>query len=441
MKIVADKAISLQKERILKALFKFRGSTAEQLLTALNPTQYPYGFFEKGTTTKRPAKLFKIYTALSELCIDGLVVKDPIPPKNKKYLYSLSRLGLEIAHMLYDIEPGYIGTGYNNDYGDFSYEVYQPPRGRLLHHMLLVDFFLQMERLKNEYENLNSEYRDNRYISEKYQWSPGELIKDDEKSYFFRPDAEIKIQDKVYWVEIDRGTEFFEELKNKFEGYERYLNYLSSMDRHIPEGILFVTEKREQVHGFKRRWKTVTEAFFSKMKGWAARVNLSAISVDKVDEFVLREAEEKYRFADFAKKVGYYLSPLNEKLRLIDANSGISWERVVFSITPGNESDHLFIYERFEGFETRAIARVNEFISRFSEIKRNVREFSRIKAITPVFYYHDAAAATVIPRTFDNPEQIDQFLKSAYYLKTKGEPTWRNAIGEVINTNNPLVTR
>ncbi|CEH28293.1 Uncharacterized protein BN1090_A2_00711 [Aneurinibacillus migulanus] len=426
------------KEQIIKALFQYRGNTAEQLLCALNPMKYPYGFSKSGGASRRPPKLFKLYTALSEMAAEGLVVKETIPPRNKKYLYSLSRLGLEIAHTLYDIEPGYIGTGFNNDYGQFSFETYQPPRGRLPHHMLLTDFFLQIERLKGEYEKLDCEYRDNRYIAEKYQWSPDELITDKAKTFFFRPDAELKIQDKIYWVEIDRGTEFLEELKNKFEGYDRYLHYLSNENRPLPEGIIFVTEEREQVHGFKRRWKTITEAFFSKTKQWTSRINLSAIPINKVNEFILREAESKYRFNDFAKKIAYYLKPIDEQLRLIDEKSGVPWGNAVFSLTTGSVHDHLFLYERFDGFETRAIARMAEFSSKFSDIKKHVNEFNKVNAITPVFYYHSPGEAISF-RIDDKAKLIEQLLSSAYYLDTKGEPIWKNVNGETIHLNNPLI--
>ncbi|WJV32253.1 MarR family winged helix-turn-helix transcriptional regulator (plasmid) [Rossellomorea sp. AcN35-11] len=105
--------LSPKEYMVLEALYKYRGVTIDQLLEIL-------GYDKKGVTN-----MYKPIQTLTKL---GYISAYAISPKRSKKIYYLSSYGYGKMLEHLEIPYGHIGTGYNHDYGDFSYELYKPPQ-------------------------------------------------------------------------------------------------------------------------------------------------------------------------------------------------------------------------------------------------------------------------------------------------------------------------
>jgi DNA-binding MarR family transcriptional regulator len=145
---------------------------------------------------------YKDLQALEEM---KLVIRDPIKLDRTVDFIYLSESGLEFSNEILNIPYAHIGTDWDNDYGDFAYELHRPPKvnsAMIHHHMMLTDVLLTFEKMKRERSDLNIDYRDNRYNSVEYELN-GQL-------YRFKPDANFIFgkQGERYLMEVDRGTEY-----------------------------------------------------------------------------------------------------------------------------------------------------------------------------------------------------------------------------------------
>lgn len=125
-----------------------------------------------------------------------------------------------------------------------SYDLYQPSKKQLNHHLLLIDFFIYLRINFGEEESID--HRLSMYCSTEYMYNNLE--------YKIRPDAEIMLTNKEsYWIEVDRTTESHSQLLTKFQNYKNFF-YLKKNDLPIPfSAIMFVTDVKQQMYGMNRR--------------------------------------------------------------------------------------------------------------------------------------------------------------------------------------------
>ncbi|WP_336883832.1 replication-relaxation family protein [Priestia koreensis] len=270
---------------LIYQLFIYRGMTATQMASSLYTDQYLVSQ-EKS-----------IYNYLGKLKKQQLVTSLRLQDSySKGSIYYLTPKGYEFAKSWLDIQEGQRGTGWmkgaRGQFADLSYELYRPPLSQTTHHLLLIDLFIRLNSLKMDGAN----YRLNLYASVTYN--------DGVKKQRYRPDGEIYLGNgRTYTIEIDRGTESHEQLRQKFKVYRQYFDYLTETKQNgIPFGILFVVEDKRRDHGIKRRWKNVAAAFFEEIGEYHEQVNLILTSLEMLPQTMRFEIQrQNYEAAAFRR--------------------------------------------------------------------------------------------------------------------------------------------
>lgn len=198
--------LSAAQNTALAELFYYRRMTAQQIAKL---------HYNKKIITTSNEKY--MYRQLKELEDMKLVLRlDKISNASKYAVYSLTKKGYIMYEAHAQVSEGYTGSGwydgYNVDHGYFEYRLYSPPRQQIQHHLMLIDMFIETRLL-------GVQHRNNLYAKRTAQSSPRVKLQ------MLRPDAEVIINDEVYTIEIDTGTESHAQLVEKFE---RYFHYLAS---------------------------------------------------------------------------------------------------------------------------------------------------------------------------------------------------------------------
>lgn len=434
---------------ILKLLFHTRGGSIKQISTALKVKHVQTVY--RSIKELRDANLLKGYKVYEEA-------------NNMLFLY-LSEEGLEFMYRFYDVLPRYRGEGYNNDHGEFPYKVYAPPTRQMNHHMLLVDFLIICKDIKEEYQSTlltltNEEspetllakkgdvadeifdYRDNRYSSKTFKET---VIEEGKKPYIktqkFKPDAEVKIHNRIYLVEFDRGTERKGALREKFEGYKKYLQHLEKENHLLPQAILFVYEERTARHGIDRRWETINNTFFDVLQPYTDRINLIFTKIDNVRDVLIREiqAEEIHKEAclniqkRFISNYPYYKG-IN--MGVVTKKHGYQYGKAYITISNTEQGDTLFVYLPATGYETR-----NWVLSRkFPDFVRSMRHtgvYKKVTNVIPVFIFDGTPCKP--PDEFVSKHE-SFFEQTLYFNSRDEEGSWYSYEWEKLE-GNPLVKK
>ncbi len=413
-----------KQKTIVKILFEYRGLLYEQLIEELS-----YRF------TGRPASQSftkNTYKDLQKLEEQRMIIREPIKIGRTKDLIYLSEAGHEYAAELFGIYPGHIGTGWERDFGDFPYDLQRPPKVSspvILHHLIVASVLLRLERLKHSYPDYEIDYRDNRYASVKYDVD-GIVNR-------FKPDGELLIRSGRYLLEVDRGTEFGEKLREKFQSYRRYLEHLHESGESLPEGVIFVCNK-DSYNGMLKRWSLISSIFWSELSEWRTRFNLIGINgVTELERVVVRQGERVHQFNEFYSKVIRYRSA-TVNIGILNSGQGLDWEQPVFSLS-GSTPDRMFAFERVEQFETLGLARLYAWYLWLSTARGRYSNMTDVTRFIPVLVRSDSKPAPLIFKGFDAEEELTSIFSSALWLNTVDEPRWRDSRGESISYANPLV--
>ena len=427
--------ISPKEGRVLQALFEYRGVTIDQLLKIL-------GYDQSGKSN--------MYKPIRALIIRGLISTYSLMDI-KKYgckMYYLSHKGYQLMLEHLKIPINYKGKGFNEDYGDFPYNIYKPPNTLKNHHIHLVDFLIAANDFKNKIKELEADsknkfdFRDNRYASREYKIR---IEKEGTKPYIktvrFRPDAEILIHSDYYFVEIDLGTERGVNLEEKFHGYKQYFQHLEALKEPLPSGILFVSESLNDSVKKNRRWQSIAKNFYKVLGDYATKVNLIYESIDKIQEVFIREYTSQNRRRNALALIDKYRSHKNyngSKISYIDKqHGGFEWGRVSFSISNIDQHKYVFAYERVDGYETKGweiLWRYKEYMD--SEGLKLVN-FQDVKGLTPVLFYTDHPPE--MPLKYQE-EKYAQYFSNRLLFKVQGQTgVWQDKNLQDLSYN-PLIT-
>lgn len=417
--------ITEKQEKIIRILHQFRGLRYDQLIPELAERMKRTEVYSKESFRKNTYKDLQVLEEMK------FIKRDPmrLEKRTVDFIY-LTESGLEFVCELLDIPPGYIGTGWNNDFGDFPYELHRPPKAALIHHhLMLTDVLLELKQIERNYPYLNSDSRDNRYCAKEFKWKDGETIR-------FRPDADLILGDKGdrFLVEVDRGTEFEEKLREKFRSYAAYLQYLKEQGERLPAGVIFVLNK-DTPNKFSRRWSLVSAAFLNEMKEWAVHFNLIACNLTDLQSVLHKQESRLIDYEEFYNKmiefrregvVGFY--PIKE-------GHGIEWIDNAFSHFKSETSERIYVYERCEPFETIGISRVHTWWK---------------TALTKKWINDNTQFVTILLRTEGEPyplsfkgSELEMEYEEAFsnhiWIRTKPYLQWYNQSGEPVNSGHPLL--
>jgi DNA-binding MarR family transcriptional regulator len=408
-KFIAHK-ITNREMHILTIVYKFRGVTIEQLVRQL--------CLELNRPFSKTIK-YNTYKNLNSLDKSRYIITDNIRLHRSMDFIYLTEHGIEKVAEHLGIMPYHTGSGWNEDYGDFPFPLQKPPKS--LHHVLLTEALLELQKLKALYPDWQLDYRDNRYCAQMYDWQ-GE-------QYVFRPDASFRIGGDIFFVEVDRGTEFLEKLKEKFEGYHRYFNFLKRNDEPIPCGVIFVSDK-ENKNDFNRRWALIQQAFYSEMSQWYTNFNLMACNdISDIKNMIVRHKTRNDVFNDFWKKVKPYTRHDNIQFGVLKENAG--WSNAVVAVVQ-TESGRLFYgFERVQEFETIGLCRLYVLCKKF---KKTSKDF------IPVVFHTEGPSKKFVLRGFEIDDFVKTLQDNLVWLNVNEEPKWFDKEGNRINASNPLLS-
>lgn len=222
--------ISEKQLQALIFLYKYRGLTNEHLRILIfgHLDSTPEG--QKANISRYVAGLRKMKLIESQSCY----------PYSKELIHYLTNKGVEFVKTQIAIDPeGYEMAGFNDEpYGNFEATLLKPPLKNKEHTMMFLDFSIQHRKHINIRHNLYAVQEFHFYQSVSNTtgiYKPGKI----------RPDGEILL-DKGYLfsLEIDTGTERYEQLVAKFNNYRKYLDYCIENDLAAAwVGMLFVCKE------------------------------------------------------------------------------------------------------------------------------------------------------------------------------------------------------
>ncbi|WP_433708983.1 hypothetical protein [Paenibacillus illinoisensis] len=452
--------LSPTKCKIIERLFVYRSLTPYQVFFLLNPDNIPLTYPHFSWELLNLPKMRSIWNQLAQMQKNGIIQVAARLSNDTKVL-TLSEEGLSVAYSLLDIPEieGYHNTGWNNEYGYFPYELYRPPKERLQkHHNLGIDFNVLMELLAIKH-NFTFDFIDNRYASVEFN-STDDSTKM-EVTKIFRPDGEFIIRpngsDKKFhcWVEFDMGTEKGKLLYEKFSKYNQFLSYLSEgVDRNslatsIPNAIFFVTTARQNIWS---RWQNILRNYLNAIGKWSTYLNMYVGNIESLENLVLSFINEE---EIFKTKLNLNLRPLlndhafvgqpKPSESLVNASSLSSfcylygnemkilgWEPY-FTVTRTKTNEHqVFLYVKFDEYETGGISKAIDFALKFSSVE-SMKRISAIQVI-PVLVFSDKKPHSL---DFIGCNQKDEFdcIFDKYLWHDVSENNWFDKKGRHIESN------
>lgn len=346
---------------ILKLLFIGRGLTAKQLATSM------YGHVQNDAHVNR--LIGNVYRTLKTLKNKGLI--NDLPIKNPTYtFYHLTEKGLQLIYKYLEIEYGYRGKGFNDDFGYFDYKVHEPkisPKKENNFHFyyqgwmlcLLMKMNNRAELLK-ELANIRSDkekqltysdllqsptqllrltdiknrvpkdnrptnicsYRDNLHAAPQYK----EKVKRFKRADEYCPDGEIHLATgETYFIEVDSGSEGTTRLYTKFNNLYKRLKALEEEKAPLPTGVIFVTydvdsdealfnveNKKKRAYDSRHsmtRYRTIYRQFAVKCKNrFGDKFEVLITPIEEFERYIplLTEQEKKQAFTALQNSMKIY---------------------------------------------------------------------------------------------------------------------------------------
>ncbi|MEK4487989.1 hypothetical protein MHH81_20995 [Psychrobacillus sp. FSL H8-0484] len=309
----------------------------------------------------------------------------------------------------YDIGEGDTGTGFGNDFGFFPYDYTKPPELRTEHFSLQTD--IQNEALiLQERHNGKFAYRDNLHSAVSYQ------TKQNIPSVKFRPDGELIVGDNSFLIEADMSTERGLQLKDKFVGYKKYLDYLTSQKKSLPKGVIFVFTNRNERYNNRliylqgqQRFNSLFTLFREHLKDYEHTFRLICVE--------LKDFQQRMELLlPGNKKVLYDRVTAHLKLdapKQADISTTLDEGYPVALIKQNNEHT-FYMLQEIEGYTNVP------WINGFRIYKELLRKYPKLKVIS---YYSQNHSIPPISQghinNIDNPE-LKNYYKAMNFLNAGG---------------------
>lgn len=251
-----DQNLTPMRRQIIETLYVIRGANADVLAQ-----------FIHRTLACTPQQKKQIINQLHRLKEKKLVTSEKLEGKHAGSMYTLSTTGSELAKRLLDIKPlqkGHVWLKYcyplnqkiTEGLSDWDYKTYKPPVKQHKHHHLILKSIVSLFGLESNLAPFY--YRLTLDAYKKYQR--------DGKEYLLRPDVEFKVDEGIYTLEVDRSTEAYHQLVQKFKNYKHYMEYAKTKEALFPiRKIIFVIGDTERDYGMSRRWGTIFKAYLEGM--------------------------------------------------------------------------------------------------------------------------------------------------------------------------------
>lgn len=411
---------------VFEGLFKFRGGRVDDL------SMYVYG-------KRNKSSINNTYRSLRTLRNNGLLEAHSMFLQGEtKHFYFLSKEGIELANIRFDIPEGYVGTGYGNDHGDFAYSLYKPPQRLLKHHLLTIEFLLQCHSIASKTDEHTFSYRDNRYASKIFISEDVKGKETYERTFRMRPDAEIRINSNEQWaIEIDLASESSAALTEKFKSYARYIR----AEEDLPyTTILFVAPYRERVDTLKRRWETIQEAFIKGMGEFTDVINLRYIHSNDVQRTLtdaIHSNEYEKRKLTTLQQLLFNDAYNGTEVFTIDKGFNYYHKPTFASMTYGKEGDVLFVYHNIEGYETSPWISIKNMENHFGYLKKSP-DFTNVKKLVHILFAHEIPSFISTDHVFSEKTGVPADRMLILHTENDKSATFSRLTGEVISLN-PLI--
>lgn len=274
---VVQMVLDFRRVNILNYLLDYRGMNAKQMTTLIYMT--PFYTVSNLKQVQRELKELKDKGLVTSFLYSEPLVDDQGVYKTQKVsMYYLTSKGYNYMLEHYNVIPGQQGSGYlladDFEYGDIPYEVQRPPTNYIDHHLMTVNTLINLCMYGNYFP-----HRNNLYAAKNY----GENKK-------LRPDAEVLVNNKVYYLEFDRYTENHDKLVEKFKNYSDYFDTLSKEELKKQGKIIFVVNSEQ---GMDRRWNNLVSAYFKGFYRYYNIVDLILCTEYELPKILRKEKEQR----------------------------------------------------------------------------------------------------------------------------------------------------
>ena len=246
-------------DEILKYLYRVRGANINQIARALNRLS-----LNQETTDTQIKNTYALLKKLENYrLVEYFSYKTDIKSRERR-LYFLSKKGLIVAQSFPD-EPMLF-----EKYEYKSYSLYTPPKKSIAHHLMSVDAMTDVYILEKNNGKVKIDFINNLIASEKV----------------VKPDFSVKVEDLIYFMEIDRSNERGKSLQLKFERYNKHFQELSKKKEKLPNAIFFIVpsntyNKEHKVTSHQQlRFKSIATAYINACPTFVNKVDL--IFIDQI---------------------------------------------------------------------------------------------------------------------------------------------------------------
>lgn len=249
--------------RMIELLYEYRGLTNNHFRQLL------MGHLD----SKEEGQNANVSRFVSGLRNNGLIKSVTCWPYSGEQIHYLTTKGVKYFHEHFKIEPTNQLAGFNSIHGDFTAALLKPTIGNLKHHMMFVDFAIQV------YKKPGVAMRHNLYCVRHYDVINKQEIR--VKKAAVKPDGEVKLKNGlIFALEIDTGSETYEQLVDKFRNYRQYFDYCTKNNIVFPwSGILIQTKRGNERLTFEKdpRWQNIIRAAVKGLSHYCWSIHVAGI--------------------------------------------------------------------------------------------------------------------------------------------------------------------
>jgi len=212
---------------------------------------------------------------------------------------------------------------------------------------------------------------------------------------------------------------------------------LQEAGKPLPAGVIFLMNKAS-INGMARRWSLVAGAFMNQLQEWSTSFNLIGCGVSDLESTLSRQLSKNHDHHEFFKMVNHYETE-NVSFGMLKDGQGIPWQSATFSMMKSEPDNRMYVFERFEPFETLGIARIHSWWKWFHEAKKRYSDIGKVKQFIPVLWRPKGGPFPLLLKGCAIEMELDEIFLNQLWLSTNGHPEWYLKNGQKLNVSNPLI--